>query len=102
MLGGYLVGVALFKVFIVSDPSKYPEPARRNYELTIKLGISTMMVREVGDSEYLEGSLKECAIVIVGLIGISLRGEVVGLYRDVIEMINNSGKVVVNQYILRY
>jgi NAD(P)H-hydrate epimerase len=84
------------EVFIVGDPSKYPEPAKKNYELVVSLGIPTKVVKTEDDLKYLEESIRKCDVVIVGLIGIGLRGDVVGIHRGVIEVINNSKKVVVS------
>ncbi len=84
------------EVFIVGDPSKYPEPAKKNYELVIRLGIPIKVIKDVNDLKYLEESLRKCDVIVVGLIGIGLRGDVTGIYRDVIEIINNSNKVVIS------
>ncbi|MFZ8783256.1 MAG: NAD(P)H-hydrate dehydratase [Desulfurococcaceae archaeon] len=84
------------EVFLVGDPEKYREPARGNYELACKLGIPLRVVRGEGDLPELERSLRDCDVVVVGLIGIGLRGEVSGLARLVIEAVNGSGKPVVS------
>ena len=84
------------EVFIVGDPSKYPEPAKKNYELVINLGIPTKVIKNIDDLKYLEESLKRCDVVVVGLIGIGLRGDVTGIHRNVIDVINNSRKVVIS------
>jgi NAD(P)H-hydrate epimerase len=78
--GGYV------EVFIVGDPEKYREPARRNYELACKLGIPVRVISSESDLADLEKSLQACDVVVVGLIGIGLRGEVTGLTRLVIEV----------------
>ncbi len=84
------------EVFVVGDPSKYTEPARKNYELVIRLGVPLRTVRAADDLKYLEESMRNCDVVVAGLVGVGLRGEIVGLHRDVIEMVNRSGKVVVS------
>jgi len=84
------------EVYIVGDPGKYPEPARRNYEIISKLSIPLKLVRSPEDLGVLKEGLEKCDVVIVGLIGIGLKGEVTGLYRSVIEVLNSSRKIVVS------
>ncbi|MEM0226953.1 MAG: NAD(P)H-hydrate dehydratase [Thermofilaceae archaeon] len=84
------------RVVVVGDPSRYPEPARRNYELAARLGLPIHHVRGVEELEVLRQALDWCTVAIVGLIGVGLRGEVRGLYREAIELINGSGKPVVS------
>ncbi|MCC6053521.1 MAG: NAD(P)H-hydrate dehydratase [Desulfurococcaceae archaeon] len=88
--GGYV------EVFIIGDPGKYREPARRNYELACKLGIPVRVVSSESGLADLEKSLQLCDVVVVGLIGTGLRGEVTGLTRLVIEAVNKSSKPVVS------
>lgn len=87
---------AYVEVLVVGDPGRYPEPARRNYELVRALGVPVKVVASEDGLGELESALMRCDVVIVGLIGIGLRGEVAGLYRRVVEAINSSGKVVVS------
>ncbi len=84
------------RVFIIGDPSKYPEPARRNYELLNVIGVPTRVIMSASELNTLIDALINCDVVVVGLIGIGLRGEVGGLYREVIELVNNARKVVVS------
>ncbi|MCS7099087.1 MAG: NAD(P)H-hydrate dehydratase [Sulfolobales archaeon] len=84
------------EVFVVGDPEKYPEPARRNYELVLNLKIPTKHVNSPEDLNYLEDMLKQADVVVVGLIGIGLKGEVRGIYKDVIDAVNRSGRKVVS------
>lgn len=84
------------RVVIVGDPSRYSEPARRNYEIVLKMGIPVSHVGGSSDLPALEEALEWCTVAVVGLIGIGLRGEVKGLYRETIELINKRGKPVVS------
>lgn len=84
------------EVFIVGEPDKYREPARTMYDAIVKLGIKMRVLRTRDDLKLLEESLINSDVVVVGLIGIGLKGEVTGLYRDVIELINKHGKIVVS------
>ncbi|MEM4717664.1 MAG: NAD(P)H-hydrate dehydratase [Desulfurococcaceae archaeon] len=86
----------LVKVFIIGDPSKYKDPAKTMYDLVVKIGIQVIIIEEAGKLDVLVDSLKESDVTIVGLIGIGLKGEVKGLYRDVIDLVNRYGKVIVS------
>jgi len=86
----------LVDVFIVGDPEKYKDPARRNYEITCKLGIPVKIVKGESDLLELENSLSTCDVVIVGLIGIGLKGDVSGIARLVIEAVNKANKPIVS------
>ncbi|MEM4482033.1 MAG: NAD(P)H-hydrate dehydratase [Desulfurococcaceae archaeon] len=83
-------------VFIVGDPGKYRGPAKTMYDIVLRLGLSVKVVKGREDLEMLSSYISKSDLVVVGLIGIGLRGEVSGLYKDVIELINSSGKLVVS------
>jgi len=84
------------EVYIVGEPDRYREPARRNYEIASKLGIPLKILRSEEGLGDLEKSISLSDVIIVGLIGIGLKGEVKGLVRLVVEAINKSGKPVVS------
>ncbi len=87
---------ARVEVFVVGDPERYPEPAKRNYEIVLKLKLPVAYVRAPEDLGVLEERLPTFDVVVVGLIGIGLRGEVRGIYRDVVEVLNRSGRKIVS------
>lgn len=87
---------ASVEVFVVGDPDRYPEPAKKNYDIIVKMKVPLTYVRDSEDVRALKSRLGEFDIVIVGLIGIGLKGEVRGIYRDVIEAINSSGRDVIS------
>ncbi|MDW8004341.1 MAG: NAD(P)H-hydrate dehydratase [Thermofilaceae archaeon] len=84
------------RVVVVGDTEKYPEPARRNYEILLKTGVPVHHVKTREDLQVLESVLDWCDAAVVGLIGLGLKGEVKGLYREVIDVINKKGKPVVS------
>ncbi|MEM0362058.1 MAG: NAD(P)H-hydrate dehydratase [Sulfolobales archaeon] len=84
------------RVVIVGDPGKYREPANRNYEIIKSLGINLKLVRSLEDLKIVDEYLTWCDVVVVGLIGVGLKGEVSGIHREVITRINSYGKVVVS------
>lgn len=76
------------RVIVVGDPSKYRDPSKQNYELINSLGVKCTVVKEVKDLDVVKDWLTWCEVVVVGLIGIGLKGEVSGIYKDVINLIN--------------
>ncbi|MEM2797993.1 MAG: NAD(P)H-hydrate epimerase, partial [Ignisphaera sp.] len=84
------------KVVVVGDVSRATELCRKNLELVKALGIEVVNVSTSEELDRLRKLLDWCEYVVVGLIGIGLRGEVRGLYREVIEEINRWGKPVVS------
>lgn len=89
-------GGGLVKVFIVGDPSKYPEPARKNYELVVKLGLPLTTISSESSLKEFKEALNEADVVLVGIFGVGLSREVTGIYKEVINEINNSSKTVVS------
>lgn len=84
------------RVVVVGDPERMTELARRQRDLLAKMGVPIAHVRSEGELGALREALEWCEVVIVGLIGLGLRGEVRGLYRAAIELVNGSGKPVVS------
>jgi NAD(P)H-hydrate epimerase len=83
-------------VFVVGDPARFKEPAKRMYELAQSIGLTIEAVKDENDLAKLKQALSTCDVVVAGIVGIGLKGEVVGLTRRVIELINESGKIVVS------
>lgn len=86
----------LVKVFIIGDPTRYRDPARTMYDILVKIGVELTILDETSKVDMLVDSLRESDVVVVGLIGIGLKGEVTGLYRDVINIVNEYGKIVIS------
>lgn len=84
------------KVAIVGDISKATELCRRNLELVRSLGIEVQNILSNEDMLMLRRYIDWSQCIIVGLIGIGLKGDVRGIYRDVIDEINKSNKYIVS------
>ncbi|MEM1545176.1 MAG: NAD(P)H-hydrate dehydratase [Candidatus Methanomethylicia archaeon] len=82
------------KVFIIGDPERYREPARKNYEVICRLGIERYIVRRDDELSIFREALKWADVIVVGIFGTGLSGEVTGIYRKAIEEINSIGKIV--------
>lgn len=87
---------AVVRVAFIGDPGRASDLTRRNLEMVLSMGIEVSFVREQSEISSLEKMLSWCDACIVGLIGIGLRGDVRGIYRDVIETINRSGRTVIS------
>ncbi|AFL66354.1 NAD(P)H-hydrate dehydratase [Desulfurococcus amylolyticus] len=89
-------GGGFVEVFIAGNPVKMSEAARTNHDILVKMGIPVKYVSSEEEVSALEESIKRADVFLVGLIGIGLRGEVSGLPRRIIELVNSSGKPVVS------
>ncbi len=79
------------RVFLLGDPDKYKGSARRNYEIVQRLSIPLKRVTKSSEVSY---ALAHCDAVVDAMLGTGLSRPVEGLYRDVVEAINRSGKTV--------
>jgi len=84
------------KVVIVGDISRATELCRKNLELAKGIGVEVHNIQTQEDIQILKKLLEWCEYVVVGLIGVGLRGDVRGIYRDVVEEINRYGKPVIS------
>ncbi|MEM4971722.1 MAG: NAD(P)H-hydrate epimerase, partial [Sulfolobales archaeon] len=89
-------GGGVVRVVIVGDPSRATDLCRRNLELVRAMGVDVYVADNEERLAELERLVEWAEIIVVGLIGIGLRGEVRGLYRRAIEAINRSKAVVVS------
>ena len=81
---------AKVRVRIVGDPQRYKGSAKANYERVLKIGLDMKVV----DPDELQEDLEWAEAVVDGIFGTGLSREVKGVHRQVIEAINESGKVV--------
>ena len=79
------------KVLIVGNPNRFADSARMNFNIIKKLPIE---IREIVDADSVKAYLLDSDGIVDAIFGTGLARDVEGLYRDVIEMINNSGKPV--------
>ena len=79
------------KVFILGDKGKYKGAARLNLDIISRLMIDVLEVESV---ESVKTDVAHSDAIIDAIFGTGLIREVTGLYRDVIELINGSGKTI--------
>lgn len=79
--------------------SKYQDisgDARVNLDIAKNMGITVVEVIDKYHFEKIKESLYITDVVIDGIFGIGLKGDIEGIQRDVIEIINNSGRYVLS------
>jgi hydroxyethylthiazole kinase-like uncharacterized protein yjeF len=75
-------------VYLLSNPDGYKGVARQNYEILSKMPVEISIVDSL---EVVEQGLEQSDAIIDGILGTGIQGEVKGLYREIIEAINESG-----------
>jgi NAD(P)H-hydrate epimerase len=80
-------------VFVLSDPDKFRGTAKLNFDLLAKLPIP---VQQVHSLDVVETALAHTDFVVDAIFGTGLSRDVGGIYRDVIETLNASGKPVLS------
>jgi NAD(P)H-hydrate epimerase len=79
------------KVFLLGGPDEFRGAARTNFEIVARLPIE---VRQLESAETIDTSLAHCDAIVDAILGTGLTRDVGGLYRDVVELINESSKTV--------
>ena len=82
---------AKVNVFLLGDPEKYKGSARKNYEIVKGLSLPMKRLTKMDQAAY---ALAHCDAVIDAMLGTGLSRPVEGLYKDVVQAINRSGKTV--------
>jgi hydroxyethylthiazole kinase-like uncharacterized protein yjeF len=78
-------------VFVLGDPEAYGETARLHLEMLSKCGAQVIVQPQLSE---IEEGIEECDAVIDGIFGTGIKRDVEGRYREIIEMINQSVKMV--------
>jgi len=81
------------KVFILGDPNKFKGAAKLNLDIISRFPIE---IEQIKSAESLKTEILHCNVIIDAIFGTGLARNVEGLYRDVIELINNSKKTVLS------
>jgi NAD(P)H-hydrate epimerase len=81
------------KVFVLGDKSKFKGAARINLDIISRLPIE---IREVESIESIKADIYHCDVIVDAIFGTGLTRPVEGLYRDVVELVNTSGKPVLS------
>ncbi len=86
-------GGGIVKVFLLSDKGRYKGAARKNLDMLLNLPIDVRPVESVDD---VRSYILHSHAVIDAIFGTGLDRDVEGLHRQVIELINASGKPVLS------
>jgi len=81
------------KVFVLGDPSNFKGAAKLNYEIVTRLPVEVQRLVSV---EELRDEISHFDLIVDAIFGTGLSRDVGGLYRDVIEIINQSGTPVLS------
>ena len=81
------------KVFIIGDPGKYKGAAITNFHIISKLPIESRIIESV---EEVKNDVFHCHGIVDALFGTGLDREATGLLKDMIQLINSSGKKVLS------
>lgn len=79
------------KVIILGDESKFKGAAKDNFEIVSKLGIEVCKTKNI---EEITKELEKCDIVVDAIFGTGLTRNVEGFYKEVIDLINQSKKLI--------
>ena len=83
----------MVKVFILGDPGKFKGAAKANLNILTKLPIEARRIESV---KTMEMDLLHAHGIVDAIFGTGLDREVMGFYREVIQLINASGKKVLS------
>ncbi len=81
------------KVFLLSKPEKFKGSAKANFEIASRLPIEMQRVESL---DAIKSDVLHSEIIVDAIFGTGLTREVSGLYREVIQLINRSGKTVLS------
>ncbi|MGC9121629.1 MAG: NAD(P)H-hydrate dehydratase [Thermogladius sp.] len=84
------------RVLVVGDLAKASTLMAKNLERLRKMGVDVTVVSSERELELLRREIEWSTVLIVGIFGLGLRGEVKDYRRGVIEAVNSSGKPVIS------
>ncbi len=82
---------ATVKVFILGDPARFKGAAKINFDIVTRLPVE---VRQLESIKPIAMDIARCDAIVDAVLGTGITRNVEGLYRDVIDSINQSGKTV--------
>ncbi len=79
------------KIFLLGDETKFKGATGRNFEIVSKMPIE---ISKVGSIDAIKSVVHHSDAVVDAIFGTGLAREVAGIYEDVIQLINESKKIV--------
>ncbi|MDP4179979.1 MAG: NAD(P)H-hydrate dehydratase [Bacillota bacterium] len=86
---------ALVKVFLTSQKSDIKNDPAINLKIIEKMKIETVELTDSSQIFDLEMELEGCDLILDGIFGTGFKGQVKGLIDEIIDAINNSGKLTI-------
>ena len=83
----------IVSIFCLSSPEKFDETVKFHYEMVKRAEIPFTILEE-DNLDVAEAAIDEADAIVDAILGTGIKRNVEGKYRDVIDMINESGKVV--------
>jgi hydroxyethylthiazole kinase-like uncharacterized protein yjeF len=84
---------ARLNLFLLTDEQKLKGITKKNFKILKKIGVS---IKKKPNQKEIQKALKENDVIIDAMLGTGLSGEVKGIYKKTIELVNKSGKKVVS------
>lgn len=81
------------KIFLAADAEKFRGAAGANLAIVRKLPIE---IERVNSAKAIRSELRHRGVLVDALLGTGLDRDVTGLFRDLIELVNESGKTIVS------
>ncbi len=78
-------------VFLMTGQEKFKGAAKQNFEIASRMDLD---IRSADERDMVDASLEQCHVVVDAIFGTGITRDVEGRYKDIIELINGSGKTV--------
>ncbi len=79
------------KVFILGDKGKFGGASRRNLDIISEMPIAVTALESIDKAEE---AVSDCDVIVDAMLGTGLSRDVGGIYKDAINLVNESGKKV--------
>ncbi len=80
-------------IFFLTDPEQYMGAGKMNYQIARRIGLSMQHLRSPIEAQI---AMASCDAIVDGILGTGLTRAVDGLFAQIIELINSSGKPVIS------
>ncbi len=99
---GFVIARHLFNmganvlVILIGDRSKVQGDAKKNLKIIEKLGLKIVQIKNDSSLAEIAASLYLCDLIVDAMYGTGIKGVISGIAKDIIELINDSGKYVIS------
>jgi NAD(P)H-hydrate epimerase len=77
-------------VYLVGKEKKFSEDAKINYNILCKMKQKFKFIKTVGELDKIKKEINKCRLIIDGIFGIGLNGELDAFYQELFKMLNSS------------